>query len=259
VHAVFERFGDTWCVRDLGSRNGTFVNGDRVIGERALHAGDEILLGRLLPAVPRPGPGEGDGRDRAAAAAHAAGARRARGPVPAAPDRRRVHRAGVDPRDRGGARRLRGRGEAAPVAPVRQVRRGRARRAETRAARKRGGRPRSGQAGRPATRARPCTARPGCGMRRPASATATSWSRARGRPRPRRRFSSSGCATRSAPTAGCSPSRERTVARCSGTSIRSSGAGVRARSRPEEWKLYLPAGKPYRATCPEWPVGRAAS
>jgi WD40 repeat protein len=23
----------------------------------------------------------------------------------------------------------------------------------------------------------------------------------------------------------------------------------------EEWKLYLPAGKPYRATCPEWPAG----
>lgn len=47
VHAAFERFGDAWCVRDLGSRNGTFVNGERVIGERALHAGDEILLGRL--------------------------------------------------------------------------------------------------------------------------------------------------------------------------------------------------------------------
>ena len=47
VHAVFERFGDTWCVRDLGSRNGTFVNGGRIIGERALHPGDEILLGRL--------------------------------------------------------------------------------------------------------------------------------------------------------------------------------------------------------------------
>jgi ATP/maltotriose-dependent transcriptional regulator MalT len=30
VHAVFERFGDAWCVR-----------------ERALHSGDEILLGRL--------------------------------------------------------------------------------------------------------------------------------------------------------------------------------------------------------------------
>jgi hypothetical protein len=47
VHAVLERFGDSWCVRDLGSRNGTFVNGDRIIGERVLHAGDEISLGRL--------------------------------------------------------------------------------------------------------------------------------------------------------------------------------------------------------------------
>src|SRR5262245_49176976 len=47
VHAVLEQFGDAWCVRDLGSRNGTFVNGDRIIGERALHGGDEIVLGRL--------------------------------------------------------------------------------------------------------------------------------------------------------------------------------------------------------------------
>jgi DNA-binding CsgD family transcriptional regulator len=47
VHAVFERFGPNWCVRDLGSRNGTFVNGARIIGERPLHSGDEIVLGRL--------------------------------------------------------------------------------------------------------------------------------------------------------------------------------------------------------------------
>jgi predicted component of type VI protein secretion system len=47
THAVFERFGGTWCVRDLGSRNGTFVNGARVIGEQALRSGDEILLGKL--------------------------------------------------------------------------------------------------------------------------------------------------------------------------------------------------------------------
>jgi DNA-binding CsgD family transcriptional regulator len=47
VHAAFERFGDAWCVRDLGSRNGTFVNGDRIIGEHILHSGDEVLLGRL--------------------------------------------------------------------------------------------------------------------------------------------------------------------------------------------------------------------
>jgi pSer/pThr/pTyr-binding forkhead associated (FHA) protein len=57
VHAAFERFGDAWCVRDLGSRNGTFVNGGRVIGERALHSGDEIVLGRLrlLFHAPRQG------------------------------------------------------------------------------------------------------------------------------------------------------------------------------------------------------------
>ena len=47
VHAVFERFGANWCVRDLGSRNGTFVNGGRIIGERPLHSGDEIVLGQL--------------------------------------------------------------------------------------------------------------------------------------------------------------------------------------------------------------------
>ena len=34
-------------MRDLGSRNGTFVNGGRIIGEHALHSGDEVLLGRL--------------------------------------------------------------------------------------------------------------------------------------------------------------------------------------------------------------------
>ena len=57
VHATFERFGDTWCVRDLGSRNGTFVNGGRIIGERALHSGDEILLGRLRLLFHGPGRG----------------------------------------------------------------------------------------------------------------------------------------------------------------------------------------------------------
>jgi FHA domain len=58
VHAVFERFGDTWCVRDLGSRNGTLVNGGRIIGERALHSGDEILLGRLRLLFRGPSPGK---------------------------------------------------------------------------------------------------------------------------------------------------------------------------------------------------------
>jgi hypothetical protein len=45
LHAVLERFGPGWCVRDLGSRNGTWVNGERIVGERALRSGDEIRLG----------------------------------------------------------------------------------------------------------------------------------------------------------------------------------------------------------------------
>jgi hypothetical protein len=58
VHAAFERFGGAWCVRDLGSRNGTLVNGGRVIGERALHSGDEIVLGRLRLLFHAPGQGK---------------------------------------------------------------------------------------------------------------------------------------------------------------------------------------------------------
>lgn len=46
VHAVLERYGDHWAIRDMGSRNGTFVNGERIWGERRLRAGDEILIGR---------------------------------------------------------------------------------------------------------------------------------------------------------------------------------------------------------------------
>ena len=46
LHAVFERLGQGWCVRDLGSRNGTFVNNDRVWSDRALRPGDEIQVGQ---------------------------------------------------------------------------------------------------------------------------------------------------------------------------------------------------------------------
>src|SRR6266849_6270184 len=46
VHAVFETIGGAgWTVKDLSSRNGTFVNGDRIWGERPLHPGDEIRIG----------------------------------------------------------------------------------------------------------------------------------------------------------------------------------------------------------------------
>src|SRR6476620_11800333 len=45
-HALMERVGSVWFVRDLNSSNGTFVNGERVLNERALHNGDELMLGR---------------------------------------------------------------------------------------------------------------------------------------------------------------------------------------------------------------------
>jgi pSer/pThr/pTyr-binding forkhead associated (FHA) protein len=45
LHAVLERYGSGWVVRDLGSLNGTFVNGERVTGDHSLHSGDELLIG----------------------------------------------------------------------------------------------------------------------------------------------------------------------------------------------------------------------
>jgi pSer/pThr/pTyr-binding forkhead associated (FHA) protein len=45
LHAVVERFGPGWTIRDLGSTNGTFVNGDKVTAERVLRPGDEIRVG----------------------------------------------------------------------------------------------------------------------------------------------------------------------------------------------------------------------
>jgi hypothetical protein len=45
LHAVIEPVGGGWCVRDIGSRNGTWLAGERIVGDRALHDGDELLLG----------------------------------------------------------------------------------------------------------------------------------------------------------------------------------------------------------------------
>jgi len=46
VHAAIRLLGGAWCVRDLGSANGTFVNGQRLQGEKVLEPGDEITVGK---------------------------------------------------------------------------------------------------------------------------------------------------------------------------------------------------------------------
>jgi adenylate cyclase len=70
-HCIIELRGEIFVLRDLGSLNGTYVNNERVIGERALRHNDEIALGgtrgrfdagtgpqvqppSAMPAVPAP-------------------------------------------------------------------------------------------------------------------------------------------------------------------------------------------------------------
>jgi hypothetical protein len=45
-HAVLQRFGTSWYLQDLGSRNGILVNGSPLVGLRALRLNDEVILGR---------------------------------------------------------------------------------------------------------------------------------------------------------------------------------------------------------------------
>lgn len=46
LHAVFENLGAAWSVRDMGSRNGTYLNGEKITAERVLHSGDEVRVGK---------------------------------------------------------------------------------------------------------------------------------------------------------------------------------------------------------------------
>jgi phosphoserine phosphatase RsbU/P len=46
-HVAFEREGSKWTVRDLGSTNGTFVNGNRISGAQVLRSNDRVDVGGL--------------------------------------------------------------------------------------------------------------------------------------------------------------------------------------------------------------------
>ncbi len=51
LHATLEWIGGAWTVTDDGlSRNGTYVNGERITGRRRLHAGDVVRVGGTLLA-----------------------------------------------------------------------------------------------------------------------------------------------------------------------------------------------------------------
>jgi len=47
-HLAFERHGEEWLLRDLGSKNGTLLNSNRIAAPSVLRSGDRITAGHLL-------------------------------------------------------------------------------------------------------------------------------------------------------------------------------------------------------------------
>jgi hypothetical protein len=61
AHALLERVGDQWTLVDDGlSRNGTFVNGARIIGRQRLREGDRLCFGTTQLVYRDPAPGESE-------------------------------------------------------------------------------------------------------------------------------------------------------------------------------------------------------
>ncbi|WP_379625590.1 FHA domain-containing protein [Pseudonocardia sp. GCM10023141] len=51
LHATTELLAGKWCLRDLGSTNGTYVNGRAILVQTPLDTGDEIRVGKTLIIV----------------------------------------------------------------------------------------------------------------------------------------------------------------------------------------------------------------
>jgi pSer/pThr/pTyr-binding forkhead associated (FHA) protein len=73
-HAVVVVSGDQVTIEDLGTRNGTIVNGERIVGKVELHVGDRMLIGAeesvlLAAREPWPWNGTGGGENGSPAAA----------------------------------------------------------------------------------------------------------------------------------------------------------------------------------------------
>jgi len=59
IHAYLERRGGRWVLEDDGlSRNGTFVGGERLRGQRILRDGDVVMVGGTKLGYRDPGPSE---------------------------------------------------------------------------------------------------------------------------------------------------------------------------------------------------------
>jgi hypothetical protein len=82
VHAILERVGSQWTFIDDGlSRNGSFLNGERLIGRHTLKDGDRVCAGDSVLIYHEPGPRGSDSTARAVSDAQA---------VPLSPMQRKV-------------------------------------------------------------------------------------------------------------------------------------------------------------------------
>src|SRR6185312_11267379 len=50
-HTLFERDGDGWTIVDMGSKNGTTLNGQPLTARTALQSGDRIMAGHMILIV----------------------------------------------------------------------------------------------------------------------------------------------------------------------------------------------------------------